>query len=101
MLVMKSDEVKTNFKAVCDSVWNGETVVVSRPKSRNIVVLSEPKYRQIVSEHNNAELGRRLADAKAGKVITFTLEELEAFETMDSKDARAFANKRRAECGLA
>ena len=39
MLAVKSMDVRENFKALCDRVFSGETVVVSRPKNENVVIL--------------------------------------------------------------
>nr|DAO24805.1 MAG TPA: Prevent host death protein Host Death, PHD, intrinsic [Caudoviricetes sp.] len=34
MLAVKSMDVRDNFKSLCERVFNGETVVVSRPKTK-------------------------------------------------------------------
>jgi len=39
-------------------------------------------------------------DLRAGKYVTFTDEELTAFEDMETADIRAFVEKRRKECGF-
>ncbi len=41
MLAVRSMDVRDNFKALCDKVFNGETLIISRPKNENIVMLSE------------------------------------------------------------
>ena len=52
MLAVKSMDVRENFKALCDKVFHGETLVVSRPKNENIVMMSENKYNEIISYEN-------------------------------------------------
>ena len=39
MLAVKSMDVRANFKTLCDKVFNGETLIISRPKNENIVML--------------------------------------------------------------
>ena len=55
MLAVKSMDVRDNFKSLCERVFNGETVVVSRPKNENVVILSEAEYNNLIKEKRNAE----------------------------------------------
>ena len=41
MLAVKSMDVRENFKSLCDKVLRGETLIVSRTKNENIVIMSE------------------------------------------------------------
>ena len=51
MLAVKSMDLRENFKALCDKVFHGETLIVSRPKNENIVMLSEAQqYRNRMRE---------------------------------------------------
>ena len=34
MLAVKSMDVRDNFKSLCDKVFNGETLIISRPKNQ-------------------------------------------------------------------
>ena len=47
MLAVKSMDVRDNFKSLCDKVFNGETLIISRPKNENIVMLSEAEYNEM------------------------------------------------------
>ena len=38
MLAVKSMDVRDNFKSLCDKVFNGETLIISRPKNENIIM---------------------------------------------------------------
>ena len=49
MLAVKSMDVRDNFKSLCERVFNGETVVVSRPKNENVVILSEAEYNNLMN----------------------------------------------------
>ena len=84
MLAVKSMDVRENFKALCDKVFHGETLVVSRPKNENIVMMSENKYNEIMKAKRNEEylsmLDKSLEEAEAGGFVTKTMEDLEKYE---------------------
>lgn len=46
MLAVKSMDVRDNFKEWCNKVIGGETLVVSRPKNENVVIVSEKEYNE-------------------------------------------------------
>lgn len=81
MLAVKSMNVRDNFKALCDKVINGETVIISRPKNQNIVMLSEKEYNEMLKAKKNEEylrmLDQSISEAKAGGFVTKTIEDLE------------------------
>ena len=62
----------------------GETLVISRPKNENVVMLSEQEYNEMVKAKKNAEylamLDRSIEEAEKGGFIVKSLEELEAYE---------------------
>lgn len=84
MLAVKSMDVRENFKTLCDKVFRGETLIVSRPKNENIVMMSETKYNDIMKAKRNADylamLDKSIAEAEAGGFITKTIDELESYE---------------------
>ena len=84
MLAVKSMDVRDNFKRLCDKVFNGETLIISRPKNENIVMLSEAEYNEMMKAKRNAEylsmLDKSMAEAEAGGFVTKSIEELEAYE---------------------
>ena len=84
MLAVKSMDVRDNFKAFCDKVFKGETLIISRPKNENIVMMSENKYNEIMKAKRNAEylsmLDKSLEEAEAGGFVTKTMEDLEKYE---------------------
>ena len=59
MLAVKSMNVRDNFKALCNKVVNGETVIISRPKNQNIVMVSEKEYNEMLKAKKNEEYLRR------------------------------------------
>lgn len=84
MLAVKSMDVRDNFKNLCDKVFNGEILIISRPKNENIVMLSEAEYNDMLKAKKNADyiamLDKSMDEAKAGGFITKSISELEAYE---------------------
>ena len=84
MLAVKSMDVRNNFKSLCDKVFKGETLIISRPKNENVVMLSETEYNDIMKAKRNAEylamLDKSMAEAEAGGFITKTIAALEEYE---------------------
>lgn len=84
MLAVKSMDVRDNFKTLCDKVFAGETLIISRPKNENVVMMSENEYNNIMKEKRNAEylamLDKSMAEAEAGGFVTKPIEELGAYE---------------------
>jgi len=84
MLAVKSMDVRDNFKNLCDKVFNGETLIISRPKNENVVMLSEKEYNEMLKAKRNADyltmIDKSMAEAEAGGFVMKTIEELEAYE---------------------
>lgn len=84
MLAVKSMDVRDNFKSLCEKVFNGETLIISRPKNENIVMLSEHEYNEIMKAKRNAEylamIDKSMSEAEEGGFITKTVAELEEYE---------------------
>ena len=89
MLAVKSMDVRDNFKSLCDKVFNGETLIISRPKNENIVMLSEAKYNEMMKAKRNAEylamLDKSMAEAEAGGFVTKSIEEYTEWQREDKK----------------
>jgi len=85
MLAVKSMDVRDNFKSLCDKVFNGETIIISRPKNENIM-LSEAEYNEMMKAKRNAEylamLDKSMAEAEAGGFVAKSIEELEAYDAI-------------------
>lgn len=84
MLAVKSMDVRENFKALCDKVFNGETLIISRPKNENVVMISETEYNQMMKVKRNAEylamIDKSMEEAQAGGFVVKTIAELEECE---------------------
>ena len=77
-------DVRENFKALCDKVFNGETLIISRPKNENVVMISETEYNQMMKVKRNAEylamIDKSMEEAQAGGFVVKTIAELEECE---------------------
>lgn len=84
MFVVKSMDVRDNFKSLCDKVYNGETLIILRPKNENVVMLSEYEYNEMMKAKRNSEylamIDKSMAEAEAGGFAAKTIAELEASE---------------------
>ena len=81
MIAVKGADIKYNFKAICERVFSGETVIVSRPKNENIVMLSEKRYEELERAQRNAEylakIDRGIEQMQAGKLQYHDLVEVD------------------------
>jgi antitoxin YefM len=84
MKAMNAAALRDKFKEICDMVVNGETIIISRPHNRNVVVLSETAYNELEKARRNAEylsmVDKSMQELEAGKGIVKTIGELEAME---------------------
>ncbi len=84
MQAVKSMDVRENFKSICDRVYTGETIIVSRPKNENVVMMSENEYNEIMKAKRNAEylemLDQSISEAASGGFILKTIKELGDYE---------------------
>ena len=82
MLAVKSMDVRDNFKNFCEKVINGETLIISRPKNENVVMLSEAEYNKMMKAKRNADylamLDKSMAEAAAGDIIVKSMSELKS-----------------------
>lgn len=83
MLAVNYSTIRENLKSYCDRVIDeNETVIVTRKDEKNVVIISLEEWNDLQRSVRNAEylnkLDRALADIRAGRVITKTMDELEA-----------------------
>ncbi|MBQ2679688.1 MAG: type II toxin-antitoxin system Phd/YefM family antitoxin [Firmicutes bacterium] len=82
MLAINYSTLRNNLKDYCDKATDeDETVIVTRKNEKNVVLLSMEKYNAMTKAARNAEyldmLDRSMEQAKEGRVIIKTIEELE------------------------
>ena len=96
MLAVKSMDVRENFKEWCNKVIGGETLIVSRPKNQNVVIVSEKEYNEMAKAKRNAEylamLDKSFQQLEEGETISFSMEELRAMESDDWKPTQKVLN---------
>lgn len=84
MLAVKSMDVRDNFKSFCDKVFDGETLIVSRPKNQNIVMMSESEYNDIMKAKRNTEylamIDKSITEAENGNFVAKSIAELGEYE---------------------
>ncbi|MBO5092860.1 MAG: type II toxin-antitoxin system Phd/YefM family antitoxin [Lachnospiraceae bacterium] len=84
MLAVKSMDVRDNFKSLCEKVFNGETLIISRPKNENVVMLSEKEYNEMAKAKRNADylamIDHSMEEAASGGFVIKTAAELEDCE---------------------
>lgn len=85
MLAIKSMDLRDNLKALCDKVFHGETLIISRPRNENVVMLSEKEYNEMLKAKRNAEYLTKLDESyeelRQGKTISFSMDELKEMES--------------------
>jgi antitoxin YefM len=74
-------DLKANLKKYIERAINGDSIIITRPKSKNVVLISEEEYNELHRIKNNAEymykMNLSMEQAKQGKVIVKSMEELE------------------------
>jgi len=53
MIVLKTIDLRNDFKRVSDLVMSGERVLISRPRNENLVVISEYDYNMLSNGERN------------------------------------------------
>lgn len=83
MRAISANELRNNQKRYLDEVVAGDTFIVNRKSSKNVVVLSEDSYNNLLKAKDAlnsvmiAKIEKGYEDIKAGKGITFSMDELE------------------------
>ncbi|MDR2360892.1 MAG: type II toxin-antitoxin system Phd/YefM family antitoxin [Oscillospiraceae bacterium] len=82
MTVIKTANLRTDFKRVAEIANSGEVIVISRPLNKNLVVIREQDYKDLTKAARNGEYVRSLEESyrqyEAGNVVVKTIDELEA-----------------------
>ena len=74
-------ELKANLKFYIDKAVNGDSVIITRPKKKNAVLIGEDEYNELLRIKENADylykMNTSIQQAKEGKVVVKSMEELE------------------------
>lgn len=81
--VVTARDLRNNFNKIAEDISEyDDTVVVARPKNKNVVIISEKQYNSwmetnylLSSEANRAALQKSIKELKAGKSKLLTPEE--------------------------
>lgn len=75
-------DLKANLKYYMDRASTGDHIIITRPKRKNTVLISEDEYNELQRIKNNSDYMHKLnvsiQQAHDGKIISKTMEELEA-----------------------
>lgn len=67
-------ELKANLKFYIDKAVNGDCVIITRPKRKNAVLISEEEYNELQRIKRNSEymlkMNASIQQAKEGKVVS-------------------------------
>ena len=84
MIAIKTADLTQNFKEIANQVIAGETVVVSRPKNENIVLITEKEYndlnksrRELALERFRKNMQVSQDNAKLNGTSEMTMEEID------------------------
>lgn len=84
MIATKPLDLRSNLKKYMNLAFQGEPVVIARPKNENVVMVSEREYNELAKAKQNAEylerLDRSYEQLAKNQVISFSLEELQEME---------------------
>lgn len=83
MLAVNYSTIRSNLKDYCDKATEqNETVIVTRKNEKNVVLMSLEQYNAVMKALRNAEylekIDKSMKQIKEGKIVTKTIEELEA-----------------------
>ena len=68
MIATKPIDLRANLKSYLDNAFDGEPVIVSRKNNRNVVIISERDYNDMMKAKQNAEYVEKLQRGQnAGK----------------------------------
>ena len=80
MVTIKSKDLIDDFNVYCEKVYDGEVLIVSRPKNENIIMMSESEYNKIMKEIRNAQylemLDKSIMEANEGDFVVETIDEV-------------------------
>lgn len=85
MFAVKPTQMRENFKSLCDRVVRSdETIIVSRPNSENVVIVSEKQYNELLRNQRNAAylkmLKKSMEELESGGFVVKSLDELRQSE---------------------
>ena len=81
MTAIVATDLKANLKFYIDKAVNGDSVIITRPKRKNAVLISEEEYNELQRIKQNSDymfkMSTSIQQAKEGKFVIKSMEELE------------------------
>ncbi|MBR6400810.1 MAG: type II toxin-antitoxin system Phd/YefM family antitoxin [Firmicutes bacterium] len=75
-------DLKENLKYYIDKAVSGDSIIITRPRKLNAVLIGEEEYNELLRIKHNMEYEQKLLNSvkqgKEGQVIQKSIEELEA-----------------------
>lgn len=92
MIATKPLDLRSNLKKYMDFAFNGNPVIIARPKNENVVMLSEKDYNELMRLRQNTKYLEHLDysynQLAKNQTITLSLDELHDMESDDWKPAQ-------------
>lgn len=89
MIATRPADLRARLKNYLDSAFSGNPVIVSRKNNKNVVIISEREYNDMMKAKRNAEylamIDKSVEQMEQGETISFTMDELIAMESEDWK----------------
>lgn len=79
MVAVKTQTVKKEFAGICERVFGGEAIIISRPHDENIVMISEKEYAKLEKARRNMEYLAKI-DRGIAQKLNGTMQEHELIE---------------------
>jgi len=84
MIAIKTANLTQNFKEIADLIIGGEKILISRPRNKNLVVITEKEYNELERLRQNAQylakLNESLSQAQKGEVTKYSKKQMRAME---------------------
>lgn len=81
MTATVATDLKANLKYYIEKAVSGDCIIITRPKRKNAVLISEEEYNELQRIKSNADymykLNKSIQQAQQGKVVVKSMEELE------------------------
>ena len=85
MIAIKTADLTQNFKEFANLIIGGESVLISRPRNENLVVITEKEYNELDRLRRNTlyltKLDESLRQAKKGEIVKYTKKQMRDMET--------------------
>lgn len=100
MIIAKQMEIRSDIKKYFDIAFDGETIIVPRKQSKNVVIISENEYKRLTSYKHLMAYSQMINNETSSEKLSIKEENMKRLDVIDSlKDnwngngARAFSHE--------